>query len=218
MKTFTAEAQAALESGRNNVAGAVEISLPQGVKFRAWSGYGPLTIGDHVYVGLGDRALAQASAGALGDAAQGVTITLSGVDPEVAASVDLLELRDAPCVVRRLIFNGAGNALLDQHVFSRGRIDTAEVSETPGGEATITINVETAAKSLGRAGGRMRSFADEQLISPGGVGFQVVSYAGEKTLYWGGKIPARAGAVANGGRVTGSGTPSFGDLQILNRE
>lgn len=217
MKLFSDAAKIALERGQTIVSGAVDIALPGGVHFRAWGGHGPLTIDGHLYVGLGDRALAQASGGALGDAAQGVTLTLSAVEPEVAAAVDLPALRNAPCVVWRLIFDGTGTQLLYARVFARGRIDSAEVEETPGGEATITLKVESAAKSLGRAGGRMRTDADHQTVKPGDVAFRKVSFAGDQLLPWGGKPPARAGQVANGGVIAAGGGRSI-DVQILNRE
>ena len=157
-----------------------------------------LTISSTEFIGLGDAALAQASAGALGDAAQNVELSLSGVQPDVAARVKLGLLRRAATVVHRLIFDGSGTVLLDQHVFSRGRIDTADTDETAGATATITAQVESAAKSLGRAGGRMRTDADQRLINANDAGFAIVSYAGDKVLYWGGKIPTTAAAVANG--------------------
>ena len=127
------------------------------------------------------------------------------MDPDVAAAVQLGLLRRAAAVVRRLIFDGSGHTLLDAHVFSRGRVDTAERNETPGGNATLTANVEGSAKSLGRAGGRMRTFEDQLLIDAGATGFRRVSFAGQVVLYWGGKIPASAAQVANGGAVTGPG-------------
>lgn len=207
MKLFSDAAKAALESGRTVVHGAVEIAQTDGSTFAGWGGDGVLTIGDTEFVGLGDAALAQVSAGALGDAAQNVSLSLSGVQPDVAARVQLGLLRRAATVVRRLIWDGSGTQLLDQHVFSRGRIDTASAEETPGGTATITAEVESAAKSLGRAGGRMRTDADQRLIDPMDVGFGKVSYAGQVQLFWGGKPPASASAVANGGvtNVVGAG-------------
>lgn len=198
MKLFSDAAKAALEAGQVVVSGAVEIAQADGTSFSAWGGDGLLTIGDTEFVGLGDAALAQASAGALGDAAQNVELSLSGVQPDVAARVQLGLLRRAATIVHRLIFDSSGTQLLDQHVFSRGRIDTANTDETPGDTATITAQVESAAKSLGRAGGRMRTDADQRLIDASDVGFAKVSYAGDIVLYWGGKIPTTAAQVANG--------------------
>ena len=211
MKLFSDQAKAALESGETVVSAALALSLTDGSTFRAWGGHGVLTLGGNTYVGLGDDGFAQATGGALGTAAQNVELRLSGVDPEVAAAVDVETLRRAPAVIRRLIFDGTGTQLLDSHVFARGRVDTVSIEETPGGTSTISLQVESSAKSLGRAGGRMRTDADQRLIDADDPGLTAVSYAGQKTLYWGGKIPAQAAHVANGGAVSGG---VFGGGQI----
>jgi hypothetical protein len=63
-----------------------------------------------------------------------------------------------------------------------------------GGTATISCNVESAARALGRKGGRVRSDADQRLVKANDGFFKNVAFAAEKTLYWGGKKPANAGA------------------------
>lgn len=200
MKSFSAEAMAALRSGEATVSGAVRLGLVEPALF--WGGHGPQVIAGEAYVGLGDSGLVSASSGTLGDAEQGASLILSGVDPDVAARVDLEALRGVSAVLRRLIFNGSGSVMLDARVFLRGRIDSASTEETPGGTATITLGVEGAVRGLGRRSERMRSDADQQLIAPGDTGFKRVSYAGSKVIYAGGKPPVRA-ATAFGG--TGPG-------------
>lgn len=198
MKSFFSEALAALRSGENVVAGAVQIGSGDDA-LRVWGGYGTLVLDDGVYVGVGDRGLVSASAGALGGAEQGAELILSGVDPAVAGQIDLMALRGQPVVIWRLIFDGTGANLLQASVFLRGRVDEAPTVETPGGEARITIKVEGAARGLGRRSERMRTDADQRLISPTDSFFSRVSYAGEKTVYFGGKQPQRASSLLTGG-------------------
>lgn len=202
MKTFSAEAMAALRSGEVTVSGAVWLALPEPVGF--WGGHGTQVIGGNAFVGLGDNGLVTASSGSLGDAEQGAALELSGVDPDVAARIDLRALRGVSVVLWRLIFNGPGTVLLHEAVFLRGRIDSATIEDTPGGTSTIKIGVEGAVRGLGRRSERMRSDADQQLIARGDTGFKRVSYAGTKAIYWGGKPPERA-ATAFGGTSPGSG-------------
>lgn len=188
MKVFTDAAMEAFANGTALVGGGVIIACDPPVK--VWSGYGELTIGDDVYLGIGDRGLAQNSSASLGGTAQAVTLAMSGVDPDLLPLLDAEELQGAPAVLTRLIFDGTGTQLLDHHVFTRGQVDLLSIEETPKGEATITLTIEGAARALGRRGGRMRTDADRRLISATDGGMKHVSYAAQKTLYWGGEKPA----------------------------
>lgn len=208
MKSFSAEALAALASGDNIVSGAVQIGAePNALRF--WGGFGTQVIGGAAYIGVGDRGLVSATTGALGGQESGAELRLSGVDPDVVAGLDVRSLRRRPVVLWRLIFNGAGSRLLHAAVFLRGRVDRASVEETPGGTSAIVIGVEGAARGLGRRSERMRTDADQRLISATDGGLRRIAYAGEKQIYWGGKPPQRAGA-AMGGSFGSSGS-------IMNR-
>lgn len=208
MKSFSTEALAALVSGDNMVSGAVQIGAePNALRF--WGGFGTLAFDGMAFIGVGDRGLVSASAGALGGQEAGAELRLSGVDPDVVAGLDVRSLRGKPAVLWRLIFNGAGSTLLHAGVFLRGRIDRAPIEETPGGSSTIVIGIEGAARGLGRRSERMRTDADQRLISATDSAFKRIAYAGEKAIYWGGKPPARSGAAFNG---RFGGIPNYLDL------
>lgn len=196
MKSIAPAALAALEAGAAIVSGAASIACTPPV--RVWGGPHEITLGGEVYLPLGDRALVQVAGGALGDAAQDITLSLSGIDPETAALLETTGLSGASVVVWRLIFSGDGNSLLDAGIWGRGRVDTVSREEEIGGTAAIVLQVENAAKGLGRRGARMRSDADQRLIDPLDGFFKNAAYAGEKTLYWGGRRPARAGSALPG--------------------
>ncbi len=210
MKTLAPAALAALEAGNAIVSGAVEIACTPPV--RVWGGYHPITFGGRTFDPIGDRGLAQVMGGALGDAAQNITLTLSGIDPETLALLDASEVKGAPAVLWRLIFDQTGNTLLDFDVWARGQVDTLPTDEEIGGTAAIIAQLETAAKGLGRRGSRMRSDADQRLIDPSDGFFKNVSYAGEKTLYLGGRRPARAGSVLPGSGGSGGGGGGWSDV------
>jgi hypothetical protein len=196
MKTLSPAALAALDAGEAIVTGAVEILCTPPV--RVWGGPHEITLGGQTFLPVGDRGLVQVAGGALGDAAQNITLTLSGIDPETAALLDATGLGSAPAVLWRLIFDQAGITLLDAQVWQRGRLDTILREEEIGAAAAIRAQIESPAKGLGRRGARMRSDADQRLIDPADGFFKNVSYAGEKTLYWGGRRPARAGSALPG--------------------
>lgn len=196
MKVISPAALAALEAGTAIVTGAVEIDCDPVV--RIWGGYRNLTFDGRTFQPVGDRGLVQVTGGALGDAAQNIELVLSGIDPETLALLDASEVRGASAILWRLIFDQTGTSLLGFNVWARGRLDTLPREEEIGGTAKITARLETAARGLGRRGGRMRSDADQRLIDPADGFFKNVSYAGEKTLYWGGRRPARAGSALPG--------------------
>ena len=209
MKTFTAAAMAEIKAGKAIVAGALEVLAATPV--RVWSGVGQVTIAGQVYDGVGDRALGQVAGGALGGAAQNVALSLSGVDPQAVALLDASEVRRAPATLWRLIFDSSGTQLLDAHVFTRGRLDPLAVEDVIGGTATISTSIESAARGLGRKGGRMRTDADQRLVKVNDGFFKNVAFAGQKTLYWGGKRPSTAAAAlgGQGGSYGGSGGGVF---------
>lgn len=188
MKVYSDEAMAAILAGTALIAGAVMIACDPPV--RVWSGHGPWTLDGEEYLGIGHRGLVKGSGAALGGTAQAMSLTLSGVDPDALALLDAEDLRGAPVVVSELIFDGSGTRMLDSETIRRGKSDLLTIDETPGAEATLTLTVETAARALGRRGGRMRSDADQRLIEPTDGGLKHVSYAGSKTLYWGGQRPS----------------------------
>jgi len=193
MKLYPDEAIAAFEDGTAIVSGAVAIYCSDPVF--VWGGWGPLTIGDDEYIGAGDRGLAQVNQAALGGVAQGVMLSLSGVDPAMIALIDAMDLRGARAVLWRLVFDGPGLNLLAAHVFTRGTVDELPVDDVPGATSTINVAIESPARGLGRKGGRRRTDADQRLIKATDGGFRHVAYAAEKQLYWGGQKPASAGSV-----------------------
>jgi hypothetical protein len=196
----------AIEAGEALVTGAAEITpRDAGTVIRVWGGYGTITIDGNDYQPLGDRAFAQQTGGAIGGIAQGMTLSMSGIEPAALALLDPDEVKGASVKIYRLIFASDGTNLLDAHVFDRGRGDALNTVETIGGTAVINYAVESAARSLGRSGARLRSDADQRLISSTDGYFKNTAFAGEKMLYWGGKKPSRAGAA-----VTSPPTGSFG--------
>lgn len=212
MKTLATAAKAAVVAGEAIVTGAVQITPRDGgTPIRVWGGYGVFSIGGFDYQPLGDRGLAQQTSNAIGSVAQGMTLSLSGVEPAALALLDPAEVKGASVTIYRLIFASDGKTLLDAHIFDRGRGDALDTDETVGGTASINYAVESAARALGRSGARMRSDSDQRLINSNDGYFKNTAYAGEKMLYWGGKKPSRSGDVLSSGSSTsgGSTTPTI---------
>nr|WP_314136949.1 hypothetical protein [uncultured Brevundimonas sp.] len=160
MKNYSAEALAAIAAGEAVVSGAAWFGGDDPIGL--WSGDGPLSFIDdrgvtRTFLGIGDRAFASLSGGAIGGAEQGQTLSVSGIDPDVRQHLDVKSLRGLPTILWRLVFNGAGTRLLDARVHLRGRIDQAPIEETPRGTSTLNLSIEGAARGQGRRSERMRS-------------------------------------------------------------
>lgn len=218
MKVIADAAMTAIEAGEALVTGAVEITPrdPLLDPIRVWGGYGVLQIDGDDYLPLGDRGFAQQTSGVIGGVAQSMTLVLSGIESAALSVLDPDEVKAASVIIYRLIFASDGKTLLDAHLFDRGRGDAVDTVETVGGSAAIKFMVESAARGLGRSGARQRSDADQRLINADDGYFKFTAYAAEKSLYWGGKKPARAGdALGGGGLGAAVGdaiglSPSFG--------
>lgn len=204
MRSIATPALDAIEAGTAIIAGAVEILADDPV--RVWSGHWPVELEGEVYLPLGDREIAIGTGASIGGLAQNLQLSLSGIEPEALALLETTGVRGAPVKVWSLIFDGSGTVFLDGFVHRRGRVDRMIVRETSGGTASITIQVESPGRGLGRRTGRLRSDADQRLIKSNDGGFRRVSFAAERTLYWGGRRPSRAGsAVGGGGNQSRSG-------------
>lgn len=195
MKSFPTEALMALQLGLAQIGGAVEILTDDPV--RVWSGLSPIELGGNPFLPIGHRELAIARGAALGAPAQNMSLSLSGLEPALIELLDAADLRSAPVVLWIVICDASGRTILHSFVDERGRVDRVPVKETSGGTATITLEVEKAARGLGRKTGRIRSDADQRLIKATDGSFREVAYAAEKVLYWGGERPARAGTALN---------------------
>lgn len=192
MKTYGDAALAALASGKAIVTGAVAFYAEEPI--RLWGGHGSWTIGEETFVGIGEKGIVRETGGAIGGTEQNITLSLSGIAPEAMALFDAAEIQNAPAALWRMIFDQSGTQMLDARVHRRGRVDQVLMDEDVGGASTITVQLEGAARGLGRRGGRMRSDADQRLIDPPDGFFKHVSYAAHKQVYFGGKRSASAGS------------------------
>lgn len=194
MKTWSTAAANALAAGNAVVSGAVKIVATSPA--RVWGGIGDVSLNDgggaETYTGIGDRGVAQLSSGQAGSSELGASLKLSGVDGSIMPLITAAGVRGAPVVIWRLIYDSTAVNLLDAQVFLRGKVDLLTVDDIAGGEATITLAIEGAARGLGRRRGRIASDADQRLVSATDGGFKRISYAGQKMLYWGGKKGATA--------------------------
>jgi hypothetical protein len=186
MKTLSAPALTALFSSNPIIAGAVRFDF--GTIYRLWSGYGSLTIGADTFEGVGALGLIVPVRSNMGSGVEAVDLTLSGLDPIIAATIEAEDYAQKPCTIWRAIFAGDGVTLLDATVFYRGRVDVVQIREQGGGTSSIVVTVEGAGRDMERKGSRTRCDVDQRLLggsTDGGMKFKAT--APERTLYWGQK-------------------------------
>ncbi|MGE0828937.1 MAG: hypothetical protein AB7O04_06255 [Hyphomonadaceae bacterium] len=205
MKTLPDEAIEMLEGRRPIIAGAARFLFSEAYRF--WSGYGDIEIDGETFTGIGAQAMITPVNSEMGGAADGLSIVLSALDPDVAQSVETEDYHQKPVTIWRLIFAPDARTLLGAAVFMRGRVDVINIHETVGGEASLEFAIEGPRRDMSRAGARIRSDSDQRILGGTTDGaFQHISVAGRKTLYWG-QRPATASGALGGGRRGGISFP-----------
>lgn len=208
MKLASTEALEALAGHKLVFAAAIKIVLPDET-FRLWTGHGNLAIDgeDEPFKGVAAPAIFCPIGGELGGGSSGIEITLSKLDPDIAATIEDSDYHQKPVTIWRLIFDPKGATLLGAPVFMRGRLDTAPIVETIGGQSAIMFKIEGPRRDMSRSNARIRSDTDQRLIDPDDGCLKHISVAGRKTLSWGGVPTPGVSSVGggNGGPLNISG-------------
>jgi hypothetical protein len=168
----------------------VESATPQ----RVWSGYGSLTVAGETYTGIGATNLVCAITSEVGQAANPVTLALSGVDPQWIPSAIEEDLRGKIVSIYALYFDEDGTSLLDTELEFHGTVDQVMTAFVPGdeGSADLNFNLESEARGSQRSGGRLAAGQDQRLIASTDGSMDAISVAGDIVLYWDGAEPQRA--------------------------
>lgn len=212
MKTLSPQAVAMLEGRAPIIGGAAKFVFDPDDEdhiFRFWSGYGDLVIESETYMGVGALALIAPVSSRIGGAADGLKITLSAIDADIAQSIEAEDYHQKPVTIRRLIFAADARTLLAAPVFLRGRVDFVTQRESVGGDCALDFNVEGPRRDMNRAGSRIRADVDQRSLGGADDGaFAHISVAGRKMLNWGAR-PAVAGHAFGGGLLGIRGVPGF---------
>lgn len=180
------EGMAALRGTRPIIAGAIRLALaePQMI----WSGHGTISINEQPFTGVAARALIAPISTRIGGAADGAVITLSGLDPDVAQTIEEEDYHQKPVTIWRLFFAPDRVTLLGVRTFMRGRLDFVTARERVGGECALDFHIEGPRRDMSRAGARLRANGDQRTLGGAADGaFRHVGYAGMKVGVWGQK-------------------------------
>ncbi|MFN3077471.1 MAG: hypothetical protein ABT940_11425 [Alphaproteobacteria bacterium] len=161
----------------------VQIGFENGAE-RAWSGYGNLVWNDKTFVGVGSMGSVSEIKETTELQANGCRFTLSGVDPALLA----LALADARQGLPAKLWLGAmaanGAMASDPYLLFSGLTDVPSIAEDAD-TATITITAENRLMRLDVARTRRYTPDDQQIDSPGDLGFDYVAGLQDKQIIFG---------------------------------
>lgn len=150
-----------------------------------WSGYGDITWNGHTWKGIGDLG----SIGTITEdstlTAQGLTISLSSIRPDLVSEA-LTEVRQgAPCLIYLVFFDDAGNPI-DSVMAYAARMDQPTLEEQPE-SAKVSITLENRLSDLQRAPYRRLTDQDQRIKYPNDDGLKWVSTLLDWNGSWGAK-------------------------------
>jgi len=207
MRSIPSNILALCQESKIHTSAAIFVNAP--VLTNIWGGAGELVLqvpnANTIYKGIQADTLSPAATFEIGNASNGITMKISGADPQLVPLMLEADLRGRDCIIHRLYFTKSDAELLHIEPFFFGAVDRVLLKDNPGGSSDVEVMIEGETQSLSRVGGRIASDQDQRLIDPNDSGMSFISHAGEKTLYWGALPPARSGKVINGGVIaTGS--------------
>jgi len=149
-----------------------------------WSGVGPITWNSHTWTGVGAfGGISLIEEGATVEA-RGITLTLSGIDPQTLADA-LQEIEiGRPVTVYIGLFDASSALIVDPLTSWKGKIDQPTI-DVSGTSATISINCESKLLNLNVDCSRRYTMEDQQIEHPGDLGMMFQTAIQECTLYWG---------------------------------
>lgn len=89
-----------------------------------------------------------------------------GLSPDVLASVDDENYKNAPVSMTLVYFNTETGAPAIVETWWRGKVDKIPLHEDPGGESYLLAHLEPMSLDHSRLGFRVRSDADQKMIDP----------------------------------------------------
>lgn len=176
---------AAIAAPNVNLAVFCELDWPD-APVRVWSGIGPFTFDSKTFTGLGDLTAITAIQESSDGRANGVTVSLAGVNTDIVAATlgEYYQGRDARIWIGCLDDSGALVSTIP-HLHFTGFMDVGSYSPD-GATATISITLENEMVILQQASGRRRTNEDQQAQYPGDLGMEFVVAANQEQVdNWG---------------------------------
>lgn len=190
----------------------VEMYLSSGTIY-LWTGVGELSYNGNTYQGTGTLGSISSWDNDGNLAANGLTLSLSGIPTEMLAIAFNEDYRNRQVKMHIVLFNSDGNLIGGNIVFI-GRIDVMSVTRKAE-SCDISVTVENHLISFDRARIRRYTLQDQKLIDPTDIGFEYISKVSQDLSFtWGSKLmtlrPSSMGYDASSYTGGGGGESSAG--------
>lgn len=190
MKTYSTAVNALLTGGRINVRLLVRVDLATGAQ-GIWNDTYSVVVGGVTYspaaIELGSITSRK------GLSSQQVDVTVSSLSSAVATIMSGIAWHQRPVLISRAFLNDAGAVLETDPIFS-GFLDAAPIEDADGETLRMSLIVESNNRELSRSAGRVRSDADQRLVSATDGFFKhTTATAVDSNIYWGRQGPSNPG-------------------------
>ena len=149
-----------------------------------WTGYGPLTYAGNTYLGVGKLAGIGEITEGIEVQADGTSVSLSGIDPNLYSECMTDIKPGAPAYVWLACLN-QGLIVGQPLMIFGGFVDKPVVSTGPN-DITITLALESRMTNLQRANNRTYTSADQRVKYPDDTAFGWVEQLNDTVDNWGG--------------------------------
>lgn len=187
MRTISADALAALNSGRFGVRALVKI-IPGGddEPLCFWDDVGNIAVGGDVYHGAAGRFAIEASTSASDLSIRNLNVTFSGLDSTIIGMIDGVQWHQQPILVQRAVFAIDTPQLLNLVPEYSGFIDQLIWNEgADGSPSTLVLQCESASREYSRSGSRTASDADQRERDSDDGFFAAAANAVSQSIDWG---------------------------------
>ena len=151
--------------------------------FAIWTGQGAVTWAGVTYLGGGNLLQVGDSAASAGDEPSGLTVGLSGIDPETIAIAEAEQFQRRPVEILLGSFDAAGQ-ITAADTFFYGLADDMDSDDSPDAPR-VTLSCESRALDLGRPRPFKYLPEDQQQRFPGDTFFDLVQAIQNRESTWG---------------------------------
>ena len=152
---------------------------------RLWSGYGNLSWNGYTWVGGGKIIGISDLSETANIVANGVTVTMSGVDPSDVSTVLANAEQNRPGKIWFGVLDSSGNVVADPFQVFSGTLDVPSIEDDGTQTCRITLSYENRLAILLRPAEARYTHEYQQQLYPGDLGLEYVSSIQEKEIKWG---------------------------------
>lgn len=189
MQTLPSNIIDLLEAGRLSVRYMLRFELDDGAQ-GLWNDVYPVVHEGVTFHPMGGNLQLDALPGSSDLSSDAVSVTISGLDPNVAGLIETKNWHQRAVIIYRALMSDAGT-VLDARAAFAGFLDEVRVTDAAEAMAAVILSIESNNRELNRSSGRMRSDPDQRAHGNASDGFfkYATAAATDTDIYWGRKGP-----------------------------